>query len=63
MGYCSILYLAVITGIDHALYESATLDGAGKFKMWIHITIPSIMSTNNRIEIVKRGCVKAALFF
>lgn len=43
MGYCSILYLAAITGVDQALYESATLDGAGRFKMWIHITIPSIM--------------------
>lgn len=43
MGYSSILYLAAITGVDQALYESATLDGAGRFKKWIYITVPSIM--------------------
>ncbi len=43
MGYGSILYLAAITGVDQSLYESATLDGAGRFKKWIYVTIPSIM--------------------
>lgn len=43
MGYSSILYLAAISGVDLALYESATLDGAGRLKKMIYITIPTIM--------------------
>ena len=43
VGYSSILYLAAITGVDPALYEAATIDGAGRFKKWIYVTIPSIM--------------------
>lgn len=39
-GYSSILYLAAITGIDTSLYESASMDGASKWKQIVHITIP-----------------------
>lgn len=42
MGYGSILYLAAITGVDQSMYESATLDGAGKLRKVISITLPSI---------------------
>lgn len=42
MGYGSILYLAAIAGVDQSMYESATLDGAGKFRKIISITLPSI---------------------
>lgn len=42
MGYGSILYLAAITGVDQSMYESATLDGAGKLQKVISITLPSI---------------------
>ena len=42
MGFGSIVYLAAISGIDVALYESAELDGAGRLqKMW-YITLPNI---------------------
>ena len=43
MGYSSILYLAAITGVDQELYEAATLDGAGRLKKALCITIPAIM--------------------
>ena len=45
LGYNAIIYLAALSGIDPALYESATIDGATRFKKIIHISIPSIMST------------------
>jgi putative aldouronate transport system permease protein len=44
-GYGSIIYLAAISGIDSGLYEAADIDGAGRWKKLIHITIPSIMPT------------------
>ncbi len=44
-GYSSIVYLAAITGIDHALYEAADIDGAKRLQKIWHITIPSIRPT------------------
>jgi len=41
-GYSTIIYLAAITGIDDALYESAVIDGANRFKQIWHITIPCL---------------------
>lgn len=45
IGWGSIIYLAAITGVDPRLYESATIDGAGRFRKMISITIPSILPT------------------
>ncbi|MCK9478460.1 MAG: ABC transporter permease subunit [Firmicutes bacterium] len=42
LGYSTIVYLAAIAGIDQELYEAAVIDGAGKFKQTIHITLPCI---------------------
>jgi putative aldouronate transport system permease protein len=43
-GYNSVVYLAAITGIDMELYEAAALDGAGRWKQTLHVTLPG-MST------------------
>lgn len=45
LGWGSIIYLASIAGIDPSLYESAKLDGAGRFQIIRHITIPQLMPT------------------
>lgn len=45
LGWNSIVFLAAVTGIDQSLYEAAMLDGAGKLKQIIHITIPGILPT------------------
>ncbi len=44
-GYLCVLYLASIVGIDPGLYESAAIDGAGRFRQAISITLPSIVPT------------------
>lgn len=44
-GWNAIIYLAALTGINPDLYEAATVDGAGRFKQLIHITLPGIRST------------------
>jgi putative aldouronate transport system permease protein len=45
LGWNAIIYLAAISGVDQDLYESAVIDGAGRFrKMW-NITLPSINGT------------------
>ena len=42
VGWGSIIYLAAISGIDPALYESAEIDGAGRIAQMRFITLPSI---------------------
>ena len=42
LGYSSIIYMSSIIGIDRALYESAMVDGATKWKSFWHITIPQV---------------------
>ncbi|MDF2986540.1 MAG: protein lplB [Eubacterium sp.] len=44
-GMGTIVYLAALMGIDDQLYEAASIDGAGKWRQLIHITLPSIKST------------------
>lgn len=43
VGYGSVLYMSVLSGIDTELYEAAQIDGAGKWRQIIHITIPSLI--------------------
>ena len=45
LGWSSILYLAAIAGIDQEMYEAAEIDGCGKFKQAIYITLPCIAVT------------------
>ncbi len=42
VGWSSIIYLAAMSGIDPALYESAAIDGASRLQMARHITLPAI---------------------
>jgi putative aldouronate transport system permease protein len=44
-GWGTIIYLASMTTIDPSLYEAAVMDGAGRWRKIIHITIPGIMPT------------------
>ncbi|WP_337098521.1 ABC transporter permease [Paenibacillus sp. YIM B09110] len=44
-GYGAIIFLAALAGINPALYEAAQLDGAGKWKQTLHVTIPAIIPT------------------
>ena len=45
LGWGAIMYLAAIAGIDQELYEAAKVDGANRFKLMKHITIPELMPT------------------
>ncbi|BFT70766.1 MULTISPECIES: sugar ABC transporter permease [Paenibacillus] len=42
MGYNMIIMLAAITGINMSLYEAAEVDGGGKWKQMLHITLPGL---------------------
>lgn len=55
LGYGSIIYLAALSGVNQDLYEAARIDGAGRWKQTIHVTLPSISSTIVIMFIVKMG--------
>lgn len=57
VGWGSIIYLAALTGIDPQLYEAAEIDGAGRFKQTIHITLPGILPTIMMLLILRMGSV------
>jgi putative aldouronate transport system permease protein len=42
MGWGSIIYLAAIAGINPELYETASIDGCGRFRQMWHVTLPGI---------------------
>lgn len=54
-GWGSIIYLAALTGVDQSLYEAADVDGAGKFRKVISITLPSILPTIIVMLIMRMG--------
>lgn len=45
VGWGAIIYIAAIAGIDQELYEAARVDGAGRFRCALSITLPSLMPT------------------
>lgn len=61
-GFGTIVYLAAITGVDPSLYESAAVDGAGRWKQCIHITLPSIMGTVVLMSVLSMGNILNAGF-
>ncbi len=45
LGFQSIFYLAAIAGVDPELYEAAVMDGAGRIRQAVSITLPSMRTT------------------
>lgn len=43
MGYNMIIFLAAITAINPSLYEAAEVDGAGRWKQMLNITLPGLV--------------------
>ncbi|MGF7142672.1 putative aldouronate transport system permease protein [Anaerotaenia torta] len=56
-GWNSIIYLATMTTINPDLYEAASIDGAGRWKKMVHITLPGIRSTIFVLLIINLGMI------
>lgn len=56
-GYGSIIYLAAISGIDPQLYDAAKVDGAGRFRQLLNITLPGIAPTIITLFILRIGAM------
>lgn len=55
VGFSTIIYVSALTAIDSELYEASVIDGAGKLKQIIHVTIPGIAPTIIIMLILRLG--------
>lgn len=54
-GWGSILYLATLSGISSELYEAAKIDGANRFRLVWHVSLPGILPTVVLMLILRMG--------
>lgn len=62
VGYNTVIFLAALTGIDPGLYEAASLDGAGRWKQTLHVTIPGILPQILLVTVLGMGNILNAGF-
>jgi putative aldouronate transport system permease protein len=61
-GWGTIIYLAALAGVDPMLYEAATIDGAGRIRQTISVTLPGIIPTIILMMALSLGSVLNAGF-
>lgn len=57
LGYGSIIYLAALSSVDQELYDAAKVDGAGRIRQCMHITLPGIAPMIIMMFIMRMGMV------
>ncbi|MCL6605049.1 MAG: ABC transporter permease subunit [Paenibacillus sp.] len=55
VGFSTIIYLAALAAIDPQLYEAARMDGAGRWKQTVHVTLPGIIPAMVIVFILQLG--------
>lgn len=61
-GWSSIIYVATLTSVPGELYEAAKIDGASRFKMVLHIDLPSLAPTITILLILRLGSLMSLGF-
>jgi len=57
MGWIAIIFLAALVGISPTLYESAKIDGAGRWQQFVHITWQGIKPAIIIMLLLKLGVI------
>jgi len=57
IGFNSIIYLAALSGISEELYEAARIDGAGRFRQMLNVTLPGILPMIVIMLILRCGAI------
>lgn len=55
LGYNSIIFISALASIDQELYEAARIDGAGRWKQTLFVTLPGIAPTIIILLILRLG--------
>ena len=56
------MFIAALAGIDPTLYEAARVDGAGRFRQTLHITLPGLWPTIILMLILNIGTIMSVGF-
>lgn len=57
-----VIYLAAITGIDDSYYEAGRIDGASRWQLIRHITIPLMLPTITILTLLALGKIMYGSF-
>ncbi len=52
MGFFILLYLAALQGVSKELYEAAEVDGANRFRSFMHVTVPGVRTATTLVVIL-----------
>ena len=52
MGFFILLYLAALQNVSKDLFESASVDGAGRYKSFMNVTVPGVRSATTLVVIL-----------
>jgi multiple sugar transport system permease protein len=52
LGFFILLYLAALQNVPKELYEAASVDGAGKFRSFMTVTVPGVRPATTLVVIV-----------
>ena len=63
VGWDSIIYIAALAGIDQQLYEACRIDGGGRLRQLLTVTLPGILTTMNAGKIMSIGYEKILLLY
>jgi len=61
-GYRSVVYSAAMLSVDRNLYEAAAIDGAGRFRQVLHVTLPGMLMVIVLMTVLSLGDVLNAGF-
>ncbi|MEU6990855.1 ABC transporter permease subunit [Streptomyces sp. NPDC046465] len=62
IGWGMIIYLAALASVDQSLYESAAVDGAGRWRRMWHITLPAVRGVTIMLLVLRLGDVLSVGF-
>ncbi|HEY3078312.1 MAG TPA: ABC transporter permease subunit [Chloroflexota bacterium] len=54
-GWAAVIYLAAISSIDPQLYEAAQIDGANRWRLMWHVTLPGLATVIMTLLILQLG--------
>jgi putative aldouronate transport system permease protein len=62
VGWSAIIYLAALSAIDEELYEAAVIDGAGRWKQTLHVTLVGLAPTIVVLFVLSFAGIMSGLF-
>ncbi len=61
-GWSSIIYVAALSGVSQELYDAADVDGCGRVKKVLHVTLPALVPTIVIMFILRLGNIMTVGF-